>query len=307
METNMKALFTFYLSLFTFLSFAQSIEVYDVKQVENNLQVFYNFSGGTGSYTVSLHYSLDNGSTWLGPSRAVSGDVGKGVKPGKSKMISWNVLADREHLKGEALRFKVMAKSEGSCVDIDGNTYQTLQIGTQLWMKENLKTTRYRDGSAIPTNLSNSQWENTTRGAYAIYDNEPENDKIYGKLYNWYAVADPRGLCPVGWHVPSDAEWATLENFLGGTKVAGGKMKTTNSWTSPNAKANNYSGFSGFPGGYRNGIGYYGNVGGNGGWWSSTGYSTTLAWLRGLGYLDGSSNRDYGDKQSGFSLRCLRD
>jgi len=212
----LKLLFTLYLLLFTCIAFAQSIEVYDVKQVENNLQVFYNFSGGTGSYTVSLHYSLDNGSTWLGPARAVSGDVGKGVKPGSNKLITWNVLADREHLKGEALRFKVIAQSEDGCVDIDGNVYKTVQIGTQLWMKENLKTTRYRDGSVIPTNLSDRQWKKTTRGAYAIYDKKPENDKIFGKLYNWYAVADSRNLCPTGWHVPSDAEWTTLENLLGG-------------------------------------------------------------------------------------------
>ena len=300
-----------FLTAFIFLShiaFTQSIEVYDVKQVENNLQVFYKFSGGAGSYTVSLHYSLDNGSTWLGPARAVSGEVGKGIKPGINKNIVWNVLADREHLKGEALRFKVVALSEGGCVDIDGNVYKTVQIGTQLWMKENLKTTRYRDGSAIPTNFIDSQWGNTTRGAYAIYDNEPENDKIYGKLYNWYAVADPRGLCPAGWHVPSDAEWTTLENFLGGTNVAGGKMKAVSSlWQSSNTGATNESGFSGLPGGYRGFNGNFSYIGNYGYWWSSSEYSAANAWFRILYYSLGNSGRNNYLKQDGFSVRCLRD
>jgi uncharacterized protein (TIGR02145 family) len=193
--------------------------------------------------------------------------------------------------------------------DIDGNVYQTVQIGTQVWIKENLKTTRYRNGDLIPTNLSDTDWENATTGACDIYDNKPENDKTYGKLYNWYAVIDSRNLCPVGWHIPSDAEWTTLENFLGGDGIAGGKMKAvSNLWQSPNKAATNESGFSGLPGGCRgNDVSSYDAIGGYGYWWSSTEYSTADAWYRYLNYNGGSSDRlDY-NKRNGFSVRCLRD
>jgi uncharacterized protein (TIGR02145 family) len=197
----------------------------------------------------------------------------------------------------------------GTMSDNDGNTYKTIVIGTQTWMAENLKTTKYRNGDPIPTNLTNSAWTAATTGAYAIYNNDAANNTIYGKLYNWYAVADSRSLCPVGWHVPTDSEWTTLENYLGGISVAGGKLKSTSSLsTTPNTGATNESGFSGLPGGTRfslggsyNYIGYYGH------WWSSTEYSTTYSWYRGLGYNFGNSNRTNDDKQFGFSVRCLRD
>ncbi len=176
-------------------------------------------------------------------------------------------------------------------MDIDGNTYQTVQIGTQVWMKENLKVSRYRNGDPIPTNLSNSAWQAATTGAYAIYNNNAANDTTFGKLYNWYAVADSRNLCPAGWHVPSDAEWTTLEDYLGGGLVAGGKMKTTTDWQSPNTGATNESGFSGLPGGLRDGSGSYYNVGYFGYWWSSTELSTAGAWYRYLNYTNGGSYR----------------
>jgi uncharacterized protein (TIGR02145 family) len=114
----------------------------------------------------------------------------------------------------------------GAVNDIDGNTYKTIVIGTQTWMAENLKTTKYRNGDTIPTNLTNAAWSDATTGAYAIYNNDAANNTIYGKLYNWYAVTDSRNICPVGWHVPSDSEWTTLVNYLGGALVAGGKLKS---------------------------------------------------------------------------------
>ncbi|MBK9327803.1 MAG: fibrobacter succinogenes major paralogous domain-containing protein [Sphingobacteriales bacterium] len=134
--------------------------------------------------------------------------------------------------------------------DIDGNVYNVVKIGNQCWMKENLKTTRYNDGSAIPTGLSNTAWEATTNGAYAIYDNNAANNTTYGKLYNWYAVNTGK-LAPAGWHVPTDAEWTTLTTYLGGVRVAGGPMKATTLWASPNVGATNSSGFTGLPAGYR--------------------------------------------------------
>ena len=191
--------------------------------------------------------------------------------------------------------------------DVVGNVYQTVKIGGQTWMKENLKTSKYRNGNPITTGLSDNAWQNTTTGAYAICNNDAANNTTYGKLYNWYAVTDSRNLCPAGWHVPSEAEWTTLENFLGDATVAGGKMKTTTDWTLPNTAATNESGFSGLPGGYRASIGIYGDVGAKGCWWSSTEASSFDAWYRALDYYNGNSSRISYAKQNGFSVRCLRD
>jgi uncharacterized protein (TIGR02145 family) len=192
--------------------------------------------------------------------------------------------------------------------DIDGNTYQTVTIGTQVWMSENLKVSKYRNGNTIPTGLSDAAWGTTSSGAYAIYNNDAANNTTYGKLYNWYAVTDSRNLCPTGWHIPSDAEWTTLENFLGGASVAGGKLKSTSSlWTAPNTGATNESGFSGLPGGFRNYDGTYNTIGYVGYWWSSTELSASDAWYRDLNYSYGYSYRSGYGKRSGFSVRCLRD
>jgi uncharacterized protein (TIGR02145 family) len=196
----------------------------------------------------------------------------------------------------------------GTMSDIDGNTYKTIVIGTQTWMAENLRTTKYRNGDAIPTNLTDVAWGAATTGAY---DNYTADNTNYGKLYNWYAVSDNRNLCPVGWHVPSDAEWTTLEQYLGGTLDAGGKLKSTSSlWYSPNTGATNESGFSGLPGGFRNYDGSYGDVGYYGYWWSSTEKSTTNATCRQLtpyasNFYGGSYS--YYSKKDGFSVRCLKD
>jgi uncharacterized protein (TIGR02145 family) len=209
---------------------------------------------------------------------------------------------------GEQKNFNTTQPSTNPSIDVDGNSYNTVTIGSQVWMAENLKTTKYRNGDPIATNLSNTAWGAATTGAYAIYNNDAANNTTYGKLYNWFAVTDSRNLCPVGWHVPTDAEWTTLENYLGGTVIAGGKLKSTSTlWSAPNTEATNESGFSGLPGGLRGSNGAYGNVGYYGCWWSSTVYSTTGAWYRVLYYSNGNSSRNYNFKQTGFSVRCLRD
>jgi uncharacterized protein (TIGR02145 family) len=145
-----------------------------------------------------------------------------------------------------------IVSNPGAGVTYNGYTYSSVVLGNgQEWMSENLRTTNYRNGDPIPTGLDNATWSTTTSGAYAIYNNDNANDAIYGKLYNWYAVADPRHVCPTGWHEPTDGEWTTLTDYLGGAAVAGGKMKTTGLqyWISPNTDATNESGFSGLPGG----------------------------------------------------------
>ena len=185
----------------------------------------------------------------------------------------------------------------------------TIVIGTQQWMRENLDVLTYRNGDIIPQVTDATAWAALTTGAWCYYNNDVANGAIYGKLYNWYAVNDSRGLAPTGWHVPSDAEWTTLSATLGGDAVAGGKMKTTGitRWTTPNTGATNESGFAGLPGGFRDGSGTFNSVGGYGFWWSSTEFTAATAWYRYLFYNFGTIYRfDYG-KRYGFSVRCLRD
>ena len=200
--------------------------------------------------------------------------------------------------------------------DIDGNIYETVQIGEQVWMAENLKVTHYRNGDEIPTGYSNDEWANLSTGAYAVYDDNESNADTYGYLYNWYAVDDDRGVCPASWHVPTDGEYTALSDYLGGTSVAGGKLKDCTEgscpeseyWYSPNTGATNETGFTGLPGGAR--YYYYGNsrhMGYNSSFWSSTEYGSNDAWHRGLDHdYSEISRRDYG-KDSGFSVRCVMD
>jgi uncharacterized protein (TIGR02145 family) len=201
--------------------------------------------------------------------------------------------------------------------DIDNNRYDIIKIGTQTWMAENLKTTRYNDGSVIPLITDGTAWvdsANNNAAAYCWYNapNETSNLIAYGALYNWYAINSAtngnKNVCPVGWHVPIDGEWTTLSTYLGGEGVAGGKMKEAGlaHWNTPNGGATNESGFSGLPGGYRYYDGAF-DVGGDGNWWSSTEYNTADAWSRILIAFNGNVYRYGISKGSGFSVRCLRD
>ncbi|MFN5619752.1 MAG: FISUMP domain-containing protein [Flavobacteriales bacterium] len=205
----------------------------------------------------------------------------------------------------------------GSMTDQQGNVYKTIVIGTQEWMAENLNTSIYRNGDAIPTGLTNVQWQNTTStqlGAWAYYNNDASYACPYGKLYNWYACTDARQLCPVGWHVPTDDEWTTLAYSLVDMFVAGGKMKTTGTveagtglWLSPNFQATNSSGFSGVPGGGRDFDGVFVEMGETGNWWSSSESIPGNGWGRGI-FSDSNvvGNLSY-FKRHGFSVRCLKD
>ncbi len=209
----------------------------------------------------------------------------------------------------------------GSVTDNDGNTYKTIQIGTQTWMAENLKTTKYQNGDAIPNVTDNTSWTNLSTGAYANYNNDANNVATYGRLYNWYAVNDSRKLCPQNWHVPTDTEWKTLEMYLGMSTTEandigwrgtdeGGKLKEigTAHWNSPNTGATNSSGFTALPGGCRtNDYGNFGLIGANGFWWSASEFDTSRAWLRNLDYYISDVYRNLTNKRSGFCVRCVRD
>ena len=196
-------------------------------------------------------------------------------------------------------------KSSTGWVSLTAVNYPSVLIGAQYWMEKNLEVTTYRNGDPIPYVTDATAWAALTTGAWCYYNNDPSN----GKLYNWYAVNDPRGLAPTGWHVPTDVEWTTLSTTLGGDAVAGGKMKVagTTRWTAPNTGADNSSGFAGLPGGLRGSLGTFASVGSSGDWWSSTEDNTTLAWFRYLLYYNGSISRATNDKQAGYSVRCLRD
>jgi uncharacterized protein (TIGR02145 family) len=209
-------------------------------------------------------------------------------------------------------------------VTYDGVTYNTVQIGSQCWLKENLRTTKYNDGTSITYVTDNATWTSTTSGAYCCYNNDTSNCDTYGALYNWYAVETGK-LCPSGWHVPSDAEWYTLTNYLSANSTywcgsnssyIAKSLASTTSWDSStttcavgnNLSANNSTGFSALPGGYRrNSDGSFWYLSRYGYWWSSTEYDGSIAWNRGLRYTYATVYRGYGSKRNGFSVRCLRD
>jgi len=211
---------------------------------------------------------------------------------------------------GDQVTFLSQGLVPETFTDLDGNVYHAVVIGKQTWMVENLKTTKYRSGAAIPNVTANASWAALVSGAYCWRNNDASTYKAtYGAIYNWYAVADSRNIAPVGWHVPTITEWNTLANYLGGITVAGAKLKEsgTSHWSTPNAGATNSTGFTALPGGSRNSDGTFYNFGTYGIWWMSTEYSAKNAWY-GFMYYNDSDSDNYNDlKFIGFSVRCIRD
>ena len=193
-------------------------------------------------------------------------------------------------------------------IDIDNNIYHTVIIGSQIWTVENLKTTKYNDGTDIPNITDSVTWGNLASGAYCNYGNKEENAEIYGRLYNWAAVNTGK-LAPIGWHVPTDAEWTTLTDYLGGEEIAGGKLKEegTVHWKEPNLVETKVTGFNALPGGHRYFNGFWSGFGEAALWWSATEYDTYRAWFRSLGNDVTSIRRDPYFKGNGFSVRCVKD
>jgi len=192
---------------------------------------------------------------------------------------------------------------------IKANSQNTVKIGNQTWTTKNLDVSKYRNGEEIPHVHDALSWSTLTTGAWCYYENVDSNGTTYGKLYNLYAVLDPRGLAPVGFHIPSDKDWTTLTDYLGGKEEAGVKMKEagTTHWPRPNTGATNSSGFTGLPAGYRDDNGSFSSVGVNGFWWSSTEGFTYFAWNRYPDTLYGLVGRDFGYKSYGMSIRCVAD
>jgi uncharacterized protein (TIGR02145 family) len=193
-------------------------------------------------------------------------------------------------------------------IDIDGNVYQSIKIGNQTWMRDNLKVSKYRNGDNIASGLTNSQWGTTTSGAVTAYDNNGSISTFYGNLYNWYAVSDSRGLCPTGWHVPSQSEFSELISFLGGAAIAGGKIKSESStWASPNIAASNSSGFSSLAAGTRPQNGSYTSLGSFTAYWSITPTLSNDAFGIFLNSQSINVATGYDIRYSGYSVRCLKD
>lgn len=193
--------------------------------------------------------------------------------------------------------------------DEQGNTYKIVAIGSQTWMAENLKTTKFNDNTDIPLVTDDTIWSNITTPAYCWYNNDQETyGNTYGILYNYYAV-NTHKLCPAGWHIPDNAEWNNLIENLGGESVAGGKLKETGTskWLSPNTGATNESGFTALPGGYRHYDFLFMNIGNAGYWWSSSNVSFSVAYYYSIyyGYPSIFQNQSY--VQFGYSVRCLKD
>ena len=194
-----------------------------------------------------------------------------------------------------------------SITDADGNVYTSVTIGTQEWVSENLRTTKYTDGTVIPNVTGNTDWDNLSTGAWCNYNNSSSNDAIYGKLYNWYAVETGK-LCPTGWHVPTDAEWNVLTNYLAANGHSGTEataLKSTSGWSGSGNGTDDY-GWNGLPGGVRFGNGNFYGIVGNGLWWS---YSVDVPFkYRHLAYdKDASFTASAPFERNGFSVRCLRD
>ncbi len=200
----------------------------------------------------------------------------------------------------------------GTLTDQDGNVYKTVTIGAQTWMAENLRTTKYNDGTAIPNVTNGGEWGTLTTGAYCNYDNAAGIDNIatYGRLYNWHAVSTGK-LAPKGWHVPTYAEWAQLTTYLGGDSIAGGKLKETGTthWLSSNTGVTNETGFTALPGGTRGVSDTFYDILHVGAWWSATNTTGFNAgsWYRVMHFSNSNVYSYGGYKELGLSVRCVKD
>lgn len=199
----------------------------------------------------------------------------------------------------------------GTMTDQEGNKYKTITIGTQTWMAENLRTTKYNDGTTIPLLENADLWRYSTTGAYCNFNNTTNTDSIatFGRLYNWSVIKTGK-LAPIGWHVATSEEWITLITYLGGESIAGSKLRETGTshWANPNSEATNETGFTGLPGGARPFYGNFYGVGGYAFWWSATEKeltNTAESWI--LSFYGNGIFSYYGDKQDGYSVRCGKD
>jgi uncharacterized protein (TIGR02145 family) len=200
------------------------------------------------------------------------------------------------------------AQTLGTVQDQDGNTYKTVKIGAQIWMAENLRTTKFTDGTSIPLVSDKNAWIILSGPAYCWYNNDTLFKSKYGALYNGYAISTGK-LCPAGWHISTDVEWTTMVELLGGENVAGGKMKEsgTKNWLNPNTGATNESGFNSLPGGTRYGNGLFFSEKSAGSWWTVNKSNSLNGWYRSMNHASTTVTRNFIDLTNGFSVRCIKD
>jgi uncharacterized protein (TIGR02145 family) len=276
--------------------FSQSIENVDFRLEGRTIVVTYDFFHSKDDIANNVILVFKDQQGGVITPKTISGDI-KNVKPGESKRIVWDVLSDGINLSGKY-------KAEVNII-----RFNSVKIGNQIWMTENLNVDRFQNGDIIPEAKTAEKWEaagNAKRPAWCYYDNDPKNGDKYGKLYNWYAVNDKRGLAPAGWHVPSDSEWTILSTYLGGEDAPGNKMKSTSDWKGDN-NGTNSSGFSGLPGGFCTSNRYFLNVGNYGFWWSTSEYDAKNAYERALSEGYSGLLRDRTSKGHGYSVRCVED
>jgi uncharacterized protein (TIGR02145 family) len=228
---------------------------------------------------------------------------------GLTPNTTYYIRAYATNSKGTAYGDEIILKTyTGVVTDSEGNIYNTVTIGSQLWMAKNLRVTKYSDGASIPIVTDQSTWNSTLLPGFCWYNNDETNKNTYGTLYNWYAVnASGKNICPAGWHVPSDGEWSTLTTFLNGENGAGGKLKETGltHWNSPNTGATNETGFTALGAGSR-GSTFFG-IGTDADFWTSTEYNGGSSWNRFISSSNNNVHKLFSGKQNGFSIRCVKD
>jgi hypothetical protein len=256
--------------------FSQKVTVASSRQFQNNIIVSYHLETAS-TCKISLYVSTDGGRIWTGPLKKVKGDVGNKVFGGDYS-IEWSVLEEYNELIGDNIKFQVRAESNDS-------DFGTVRIGNQVWSTFNLDVSTYRNGDKIPEVSDSKKWANLTTGAWCWYNNDPSNDTKYGKLYNWYAVNDPRGLAPEGYHIPSYEEWTLFLSNYNVTKSID---------------------FSKLLGGIRYKDGVFVNNLQYGYMWSSTEFDTKDALYLVWG-IKGVLNRSNSFKNVGFSVLCIKD
>ena len=227
----------------------------------------------------------------------------------KNNILNMNVLTNLLIRFFFIISTILFVNCTGAITDQDGNRYKTIKIGKQVWMSENLNVSTFRNGNPIPEIQSEEEWIKAGEEgipAWCYYNNDPENGRKYGKLYNGFAVSDPRGIAPEGFHIPDDEEWIQLADFLGGASNAGTKLKHKRGWEMK-GNGTNKSRFTALPGGYRYKNGKFDFVGYYGYWWASGKPDENVSWGRGLGFDYEDIYKDYLLYGGGFSIRCLKD
>jgi uncharacterized protein (TIGR02145 family) len=304
-------LFLFVLFSYNF-SFSQTIDNIDFYSQGKNVVITFDLMNcfSDEKYDISIVFVEKNTNQRIVP-KTITGDLKNQVFG--NKRVIWEISKDVSTLSGKfypELSYKIQSNGP---TDADGYEYKTVKIGSQVWFAENLRTTKYNDGTPIPNVMNDEQWSKLTTGAWCYYNNDAKYNAKYGKLYNWYGVSPTangnKNVCPTGWHVPTDVEWVVLTDYLGGKSIAGGKMKEVGNtnWKNSNTRTTNSSGFTGLPGGYRLYSGNYYTIGNSGNWWSSTEFNTESAWDQLLENNYSEAYRYNFNKNLGFSVRCLRD